>query len=347
MRTVLLPWFVSVGIGIGLTLVYLLPALTSLDLVAAAQWDRYSPNKAFAFPTVTAIVYGMSWFSFQWVVPGLTLLSVALATAYAGWRRRDLAGTDTGKALVVMLSLAWVAVFLSSELSYPLWMLDTPLRKVQAPYRLMYVACLPAIAANVICVVDLWRRAGDRRLAAGLALPLALSALLFVALNGRVGLGSGERIDLSANALEPYASYPEYTVAGQQPAAMDYVADGGLDAECRRVGATCVRVGADRTTAWTIGTQAAVDLRLPLLAFPSWAVTANGMPVDATRDEATGLLTVALPAGDHRVEVRWTRLPQERVGMAASAGFAVLLMVGWVCGRVSAKGRAPARVGAR
>jgi uncharacterized membrane protein len=53
-------WLLSVGVGLGLSMFYLYPAVTSMDLTASSNWvDSYPPHDAFAFPTITAILFGM------------------------------------------------------------------------------------------------------------------------------------------------------------------------------------------------------------------------------------------------------------------------------------------------
>ena len=123
-------WFVSAGFGLALAGFYLVPAVGSMHLISSAVWTTtYTPWNAFAFPTITNLIFGMRWFSFQWTVPVIALLGVAAATWHA-YRSRDMPG-PSHEALLLMLVVSWASLFLASELSYPLWLLDTPLRMVQ------------------------------------------------------------------------------------------------------------------------------------------------------------------------------------------------------------------------
>jgi hypothetical protein len=64
---------------------------------------------------------------------------------------------------------------------------------------------------------------------------------------------------------------------------------------------------------------------LPLFAFPAWRVTIDGAAVPTASDPATGLISVDLPAGAHRVAAAWKRLGVERAGLVIS-GLAVLAL---------------------
>jgi hypothetical protein len=77
--------------------------------------------------------------------------------------------------------------------------------------------------------------------------------------------------------------------------------------------------------AWSVSGSQPARLRLPLLAFPAWQVTVDGAATVAAIDPATGLISVELPAGTHRVVAVWKRMGVERTGLAVSV-FAVLVL---------------------
>jgi hypothetical protein len=76
---------------------------------------------------------------------------------------------------------------------------------------------------------------------------------------------------------------------------------------------------------WEVSGARPAHLRLPLLAFPAWQLTIDGAAVPTASDPATGLISVGLPAGAHRVAATWKRLGVERAGLVIT-GLAVLAL---------------------
>ena len=70
------------------------------------------------------------------------------------------------------------------------------------------------------------------------------------------------------------------------------------------------------------------DLILNLRDYPAWQVTVNGDPQPKRLERDDGLLTLALPAGEDTVEVRWRKLPDVWAGEALSA--VSVLSLGWL-----------------
>lgn len=313
----LLLWGVSLALSIGAAFFYLWPALTSLDLVAASNWqERYPPQNAFAFPTLTAYLFGIRWFTFQWVTPVLVLVSAILgAIAYRYWH--EALSVRERKLLRFTLTLTWVSLFFSSELSYPLWLEPSPLLWVQSPYRFTYVGCLPAILINVFWLCWLWKaRAGTLSKAIYLT-PVVLSLALFGALVGRLTSTGASMAELELIPIHPYGSYPEYHTAAQTDKAKTWVEAGALMHECASLGITCIQqpIGGYR---WTIESREQVTVRLPILSFPSWRVLINGVEENWRTDSETGLIEVDMRPPQSLVTVEWKRLPQETTGLFIS-----------------------------
>lgn len=323
-------WGVSVAIGISLAMVYLWPALTSMDLVAASNWqDRYPPQDAFAFPTITAFLFGMRWFTFQWVVPALVLASVVLVTfAYHRWAHELADGTR--KTLLLLLLLSWVSLFFSSEISYPLWIGTSPLLWVQSPHRFIYITTLPALAMNAFWLGWLWSR-GTWAFRGIFGIPIVASVFLCGLMIMRILIVGESMTTLKTNRVMPYGSYSEYQVAAQTPEAMTWVKQGGLDTECRTKGLRCESVPKKRYV-WRLETERIETVRLPILSFPSWKLTVGGVVQDWHTDMHTGLIEINLRPGVHTVGVSWERLPQELTGARLSIG-AMLGFVGLTLGR--------------
>ncbi len=318
-------WFVSAGFGLALSAFYLGPAIGSMGLISPKVWTTaYTPWNAFAFPTVTSLIFGMRWFSFQWIVPAVALLGVAAASWHAR-RRRDVSDR-LGEALLLMLAVSWASLVLASELSYPLWLLNTPLRMVQFPHRFIYVTSATGLVANLLALWDS-RRMGQpwpRKLV--LVLPLALGFATTGLLSAKMLLIDGKPLHLSVDETAPYRGQAEYRLAGQGEHWEDYYRAGGLAAECREQMLACRTIEAgSRLQAWAVSGAQPAHLRLPLFAFPAWQVTVDSAAVPTASDPATGLISLDLPAGTHRVAASWERLGTERAGLAIT-GLGVLAL---------------------
>ncbi len=319
-------WFLSVAAGLGLSMVYFYPAVRSMGLINADVWiQNYTPFDAFAFSTVTWLVFGIRWFSFQWVVPGVSLLGVLFATAWV-YRRGGVADA-TGRALLGMLAVSWASLFIASELSYPLWVVETPLRKVQFPHRFLYITAITAPVVCLICLREaldgarsrLWVWAGAAPLVAGLALTAALAMKMI--------LVDGKALELERDNLRGYAGLAEYRLDTLGPQWRDYTDRGGFAVECERLGMDCLERQAEgRTRSWLLTTTQAVEPRLPVFYFPAWSLSVNGNAVATRPDPATGLLLVRLPPGQHQVNLTWAGLPQERIGLWISLLTLALLL---------------------
>lgn len=322
-------WLLSAGLGLALTSFYLVPALASTSLIASDVWTRdYTPYDAFAFPTWTTWKYGMRWFSFQWPV-ALVYLGMALAAAWLA-RRKPPPGAAGPQPLALLLAVTFVALFMTSELSFPLWLLPTPLQKVQFPHRFLFICALAAPLALSLSLGRLPWRAQPRGQRAAVIAAAAAALLLTSALAAKIVLRDGKPVVLVDQAAEPYGSYREYTMRTQGVQWRSYVDQGGLAAECRRIGAECqVRRAGPGGFEWTVELDAPAHLRLPVLAFPAWRLQIDARTQPYAIDPPTGLVTAALSPGTHRVQVTWQRLPSERIGsllsLAALGLFAALL----------------------
>jgi hypothetical protein len=325
-------WFVSAGFGLMLSAFYLVPAMGSMGLISSEVWTTtYTPWNAFAFPTVTSLVFGMRWFAFQWTMPAAALLGVVAATWHAH-RRKDLSDR-LGEALLLMLVASWASLLLASELSYPLWLIDTPLRMVQYPHRFIYVTSATGLVANLLALWDLQRMGHPWLRKLALALPLALGFAVTGLLSAKMLFIDGKPHHLSVDETTPYLGQAEYRLAGQGKHWEDYYRAGGLAAECREKMLACRAVEASsRLQTWNVSGAQPARLRLPLFAFPAWQVTVDGAAVPIAVDRATGLISVNLPAGTHHVAAFWKRLGVERAGLVIT-GLALLALAVLASGR--------------
>ena len=142
-----------------------------------------------------------------------------------------------------------------------------------------------------------------------LVLPLALGFATTGLLSAKMLLIDGKPLHLSVDETAPYRGQAEYRLASQGEHWEDYYRAGGLAAECREQMLICrASEAGSRLQVWNVSGAHPAHLRLPLFAFPAWQVTIDGAAVPTASDPATGLISVDLPAGAHRVAATWKRL---------------------------------------
>ena len=318
----MLSWFVSSGLAFALAAFYLVPALGSIHLISPTYLTTVPLYMgSFAFPTVT----GMGWFTYQWTVPALVLLGVVAATWHAH-QRKDLSDC-LGGALLLMLVISWTSLFMASELSYPLWLIDnTPLRAVQWPIRFIYITSATGLVANLLALRDLqWTRLPWLH-KVFVVVPLALLLAATGLLSAKMILIEGKPLGLSVDEAIPYNGLGEYRLASEGERGKEYYRAGGLVAECAQLQLLCREIQRNsRSQIWEVSGERPARLRLPLLAFPAWQLAIDGASVPYTADPGSGLISVELPAGMHRVTASWNRLGVERAGLGITS-FAVLLL---------------------
>jgi hypothetical protein len=327
--------------GLLLSAVYLLPAFASQDLIDAAVWrENYTPFDAFSLPTVTAWLFGMRWFAFQWPV---SLVAIAMSAIAVVAIPRSASGADELWFVPRALVLLALVAFLSTELSYPLWLFDTPLRNVQFPHR--FISILVPLAA-VLTAVCLART--ERRWVRGALALLALATIaMSAAIIAKAALRDGERLDISETRFDPYPGLDEYRTAD---AAARGIKDNSFrfGAECAARGVRCSageRRG--RSMRWTVVADHAARLRLPVYCFPAWAVTVDGITQPSSCDRDTALVSVRIPRGASQVAVAWRMLPLEKAGLTLSLLAALALAIARLLQRRVAIRRTPRPLPAR
>lgn len=323
-------WALTVLIALLLAGAHLLPALASFDLASTVNWTAvYKPDDAFLLPLFTAPIHGMRWPTMQVFMPLLLLPMLGVSLWYLRrhgerlelWRRR---------AINNLLTVAGVALLLGSELSYPLWMLDSPLLKLQFPFRFVVIVQIAAVPALVL-VLDHAFRTRIRNARWLTATALMVHVLIGLTLVLHMDFVDGRSMDVEAMRTAPFKGIPEFRPSAASLSAwLDWLEQGGQDAECARQGLECrSRVMPDRATQWTVINRASapVSLRLSLFDFPAWQLRMDGVPVAHIAAAGTGLIEVEVPPGVHQFRADWQRLPQEWLGFAAS-GIGVLIWLG-------------------
>jgi len=337
----LLAWAGTVALGLGLGAIYLLPALGSTALINTDAWTGSHILQAFAWPTFSAIRHGVQWFSFQWPL-AVPVLLLVLAQGWLFFRLKAAATQPFRPVLIRLFLVLGVAVFFGSELSYPLWTVESPLLRIQLPYRFLSVAYVMVIVIGAL-LIPAARASGRRGWQRGLGVAVAAVGVLGLFIAGKSSYLDGGRL-LPAMANNHYTfellpqwsrtpeggfacsadvrtcrslpisagsfrGTPEYETKLLKPAYIDY-AVGGFAQECRSHQARCgpARYVAN-TVAWAIDMPADGSLRLPVFLWPNWSVQVDGRVEPAVHDPDTGLIQVRLAAGVHEVRLEWVETP--------------------------------------
>lgn len=309
----------GVLLGLALSAIYLLPALTTQQLVTPAGW--YAPvhldwRNAFLLQYLTLPATGFRWFHLQWTIPLLTVLACGLAGCFL-WLANS-KNSDSWRRALEMLAMAVLALLLGSEISYPLWEHSAILRRLQFPLRFLQVACVASIFALVwsaACLVQARKKMVWIMIGAFLAGSVAM-------------LGALER-QYAAEAKPVLAvAAPGNAQRGQaemKPATAGngwrkYLDQGGWETDCFRLQLSCDRtVSGTHHKVWVVEATSDIQgFRLPIFWFPGWKFLVNGEVVTPSVDPDTGLPMIALRRGKTTVEAIWVGISQERMGEAIS-----------------------------
>lgn len=323
---------VSMGLGILLAAFYLVPALTTLQYISPDQWVLSGPcstERSFLLPLYTH-QFGYCWRSVQIGFPAAALLALIVAGSYLRHAKRSLVSFGAG----LLVSIGACALFLGSDMSYPLWLMHSPLQKLQFPNRFNMVLLATALLAVVMAALH----ARVRRRGALFTLPLTgmlcLPVLVSVLLVGNL-------LSLPAKTTAPDrplgaddTARPEYLPAVAKPGYHRYLRNGSFAGECRRLGISCetLQTGSSRYR-FRIDTQKSVGVRLPVFAYPAWALFMDGKKISTVADRDTGVVRVQLTPGAHMVQLRWTELPQQWLGIWISVVAAILTAVSFLVTR--------------
>lgn len=323
------PWLFGIAVGLGLAAFFVYPAVTQMHLINPDGWTSdptFDWRKAMLFPTLTFALFGPRWLAFQWPIPAV-VLGMALLVVFG----KRSSGVRLADSLAGRFAIAALAAFaLGSELAYPLYAWIGPMQKLQFPYRFLPLAAILATIAFVLHLAEGgWRHAGKGRRAAAVLLVLGY---LLLALFLQWSLHRhGKPVPDSAKYMSGQWGQSEYLLASRGPHWQDYLERGQFMGECARLAIRC-ETGAMRSHAFAamIDTPGPVTLRLPVFAFPAWALSVDGQSQALVPDPDTGLALVRLEAGRHAVRLDWAGLPAERHGRLAT--MAALCLLGLMVG---------------
>ena len=316
-------WGLGVGLGLLLSGIYLYPALTQQALINPDGWV-HNPTldwrRAFAFPLYTYTIYGFRWFTVQWPVP----LLIALIAGAALVLNYKSANPDPTARYLALFSLG--ALFLSSELAYPLYEHVSALRKVQHPYRFtvpasIFAAISLALSIDKASSFKSFAFLGRHQHAVTKLIvltPAVLSLILTVLFQIRL-FSEGQDFPNLKQVMDGRFGQVEYHTAGRKDGWANYLDSGGWAGECKRLGLVCTEEKR-ATHSWSANVVSGTPqlVKLPLFNFPAWEALINGQEISTQTSPDEGLIQIELPAGEHHVEIVWRKLPAENYGIVLS-----------------------------
>lgn len=326
------------ALGLGLALIFWLPALAERRYIQEASWLRgtYDYARHFVYPgQLLSTFWG---FGFSLPGPddgmsfslGLVPWGMGAVGALAAWGAVRPA-LSVRRAEAAYLALAGlVAILAMLPAARPAWAAFPLAASIQFPWRLLAVTTI-ALALLVGAGVH-WlesRSAGASPFPVLLALTIVLASFPYT----QPRLTSIRPEDESVLAIVEFeAKYPDMrgmTSFAQRnpseatsPLIAQYLAGEPLRRAAIISGAGEVLEQAARAnSAWArVRADSPVRLRFYTNYFPGWQATVDSRPVAIGADAPDGLIGLDLPAGEHDVRLQFGPTPVRQVGLSLSVG---------------------------
>jgi hypothetical protein len=328
----------AMALGIGLSAIYLLPAVTMREFVSMQELKK--PGLYFGewFLGVNLFSRGLRAY-IMWNVVG-SLFAAFCAFFVSGADPDERAGRERA----FWMSAALIAVFAMTPLSYPVWRALPLLQNIQFPFRFNTILAL-ATSALIAPAIHSMNKTGARiRFCRATVALIALSWLVVApAFAWREYKTRQQFGEPHSQLVANNADAPEYRPRWVE---RDKFITQAEKADLARRGADKVIALEDKTTAavemWGPGKivlnvrcEAGATLDVRQYYFPNWQARdiASGDRLSAQPAPGSGLLRTQAPGGSHRIEFKITPTLWERVGQALSAISMVILLFLFIVSR--------------
>jgi hypothetical protein len=339
---------VAFALGIGLALIFWLPALAERRFVQEASWLRgtYDYARHFVYPSQLLSAFWGFGFSvpgpgdgmsfglglIPWIVAGVA------AAAAVGLARPVLQARRAEALFLVLASL--IALFAMTPAAAPAWAAFPLLASIQFPWRLLAVTTI-ALAlltgAGARWLADSSSHQADGGQSNSSPLPYLLALLIVLASfpYTQPELTPIRPEDESVLAIVEFeAKYPDmrgmtsYAQRNPSEATSPLIAQylaGGLNRPSLRraeiisgAGEVLDQAATANSARARVRADGAVRLRFYTNFFPGWQATVDGRPVEIAPDPPDGLIGLNLPPGEHEVRLRLMPTPVRQIGLALS-----------------------------
>jgi hypothetical protein len=331
----------AMGLGIGLSSIYLLPALTTQEYVN------------FQFITMGGWKYDVNFFnlaegaqtveSFKEYVFHLTVYSGIVAMLFYFPALLDSKIRENNRIeSCFWFIIAIISIFLMLPLSNRIWQILPLLQKIQFPWRfnLLLSVAIPAIVgigltADSGRLVRIGRIAHVTILALILAQAVVAASLIYDRAAGNIDADKRAVIERS---LEINEGAPEYLPRWVSEELVFKALNGSLSRLESKITVTEDDKAVVRILRWQprhieLDVSGETECRLTVGQFfyPGWTARLQGnlgtLPLEASRE---GLLNIVVPAGDHKVVIKLEARIEERLGQITSFIIALSIVCLWI-----------------
>ncbi len=332
--------------GFALAAFYILPAAWERRWVQITQAvsGEVHPSRNFLFTRINDPDFVLFNSKVSWIAVGVIAVT-GIAAIFAARKRREF-----GALWWILISAAGASVFLMLPISLWLWNALPELRFIQFPWRWLEMLALSFALVLPVAIFSLRSRQLSWALTAVGFIAIAATAVTIV----RDAYWDDQDVPSIAAAIDSHRGYEgtdEYAPIGltrldlpgnpddtERPAGispnpaprfeeLDH-ASNALEPVAR------IKLHVERWTAerkvFTVESATPVTLALRLADYPSWEFQVDASRVGVTARPATSQMLLPLPAGNHRVEVRFRRTWDRSAGDAISGLAVTLLGIAWV-----------------
>ena len=309
----------GVIVGLMLSAVYWVPALSSLHYVHAAEglWTlpQFDFHKWF-FPVQDSLrqlpilpVIAERLFA---ILCAMTL--VFLICGSSCWRWREAIGARKMVGALAMLAIAW---FLMTPLSTFVWEHAPALSKVQFPYRLGVVVDVTAALAALYAMHCAYTQR-DRIATAAVLGAAALLGWSLMTGHFQHDLGDWRKpgvVALREQFVRDRGEAREYITRWSTQESGARIQRQDRIVYDKSAGTFSVSRWNARDIGFDVSATRPVQVTVRQFYFPNWrAVTESGLELKVSPSTPDGLTVVDLPKGTYRVSLRLEMLPQEWIG---------------------------------
>jgi len=320
----------AMTLGIGLASIYLIPAMTTQEVVPVQLlWkEKYYYGKFF-------LLTGLFVNSNNWglVAYLMRIHWLVITMACLAWTAFAIGSSDAdrvaGRERKFWLAIAVMSIFMMTPLSKPMWELLAPLQMIQHPWRFNTVLTV-ATTALVALVPLPWPRphsAFMRTLVATTGLCLITCILMgawiavhTVPINKKaLNRGVESLVEIVDSEYRPRWAHSTRNERGESHDRVTIV--GGT-------GSATVLRWEPRNILLEVNTPAGVSVDVGQRYYPGWAAQVAGKSglLRVSPSGPAGLVRVSVPSGNHEVQLRLTAGFAESTGQTISTVAALITM---------------------
>jgi hypothetical protein len=330
----------AMALGFGLAAFYILPAAFEQSWVQIGQavGENLRPAQNFLFTGSSDPEFVL----FNWKVSSValgTILLTAIAAVFSARYRRE-----HRTLWWMMLALAAASVLLMFPVSIWLWRYLPKLRFVQFPWRWL----IPLDIPYALFLATAIGRSQKRWIWYGALAVIVLTtataivrnawwdsedipALVTAIHSGRGYDGTDEYAPIGCDRYNLPGATQDTETSIEVPAGPSAPRIAEFDPESEDiVPASNTQIQIDRwnseNKAIQVEARSQINLALRLVDYPAWEALIDGAAAQVSRRRETAQMLVQVPAGSHRVEVHFRRMPDRTSGAAISGLSAIVLL---------------------